>query len=470
MKNIFTTILLLCFTFIAQAQDTTDTYNCIQGYCVEALLIEGEFGSLEACELECGIEADTLELEGQWYGTEDEDYLMITSDSIFIYYDNGDCFELEDEFSYTLIEGTDYFTIETEGMTIPVSYELGNENLSLYAGDPVNPMEYVSTSFDMTDLCEETANWLCGVEGCEEVEAGNGEFESQEECEWECYTGEMTYYCGDIGCVEANQWGDYDSLEECEAECGQVEMTYACWPQGCFEAGFEGDFTSMEECEAYCAEAYSWSCGVEGCEEVGAGNGSFDSEEECEEECYMGEMTYECYQGACYEANDFGSYSSMEECEEACEGQGVTYACVLGDCIEAGSFGNYDSMEACVEECEEDPSTTYACVFEACVEFGEFGEYNTLEECQEECEGTSAIEEVEGAVQLAPNPFNYSTLLIFEADAHTYSVYDMSGRLVREEAITAKQHRFYRNELPAGMYYLEVQGTNTKWRSKLMIK
>lgn len=470
MKNIFTAFLVFCLGFVAQAQQgSAETYNCIQGYCIESLLVEGEYDSLDECELQCGLPTDTLTLVGQWFSSEEDEYLNITSDSLFVFSGNEDCFEITDEFAYTLVEGANYFTIEIEGMTVPISYVLEAESLSIYADNPVEPMNYASVVFDITDLCEEPS-WFCGEEGCLDLGVGNGTFESQEECESECYTGEITYYCGFsgceeesdgsgeytsledceakceamemtyecalIGCEEAYESGEYTSLEDCEAECESVEMTYACWPQGCFQAALEGEFISMADCESYCSEAYSWLCGVGGCEEVAVGNGNFNSQEECEEECIA---------------------------------EDVTYACVIGECMEAGSFGTYDSMEACVEECGT-AETTYACVLEACIQAGSFGSYATMKECEDECLAATAIEEQIEVVQLAPNPFNNSTLLIFEAGVQTFRVFDMSGRLVRKETITSKEHRFYRNDLPVGMYYLEVQGPNTMYRTKLMIK
>lgn len=65
---------------------------------------------------------------------------------------------------------------------------------------------------------------------------------------------------------------------------------------------------------------------------------------------------------------------------------------------------------------------------------------------------------------VAPNPFNGATMIRFDnpnADAHTLTVRDISGKVVRQEAnLTGAQHQFDGNGLPAGLYLFNLENAS----------
>ena len=329
------------------------------------------------------------DLIGQWYSEEDGEYLTFTSDSIFIHtlyvIDSlgNDCYEFM-SISYEIQSATSFIATQEfqgESFEMEVVFAVNNDNLTIIIdqeGD-IEEYNYVSTNYDSSklNLCSDFYTWICdNNSSCVEVAEGSGEFANEEECQWQCFPGEMTY---------------------------------------------------------------------------------------------------ECWDGDCYEAGDFGSYQSYEACVDICEladTTSVTYNCIVGSCIE--SFfdeGVYNSLDDCEEECgnnNEDP--TYECVLGACYEnpLGN-GTYASLEECEQDCNPT-AIEEEGIVIQLVPNPFSESTLILLDKVANHYKVYDMSGKLVKHEKMNSKKTQIKRDNLPSGMYFLEVYIDDAVIRQKLIIQ
>ena len=97
------------------------------------------------------------------------------------------------------------------------------------------------------------------------------------------------------------------------------------------------------------------------------------------------------------------------------------------------------------------------------------GTYASLEECEQNC-NPSAIEEEEIGIQLVPNPFFESTLILLDKVANNYKLYDLSGKLVKHEKMNSKQTQIKRDNLPSGMYFLELYSDDVVIRKKLIIQ
>ncbi|MBF90257.1 MAG: hypothetical protein CMP75_00620 [Flavobacteriales bacterium] len=336
----------------------------------------------QAWAMSTGAIEDNEDLIGQWYSEEEGEYVTFTSDSIFIYSLENDCYEFM-SMSYEIQSDTSFIaTQEFQGMSFEMEllYAINNDNLTIVIdqeGD-IEQYNYVSTNYDPSklNLCSDFYTWICdNNSSCVEVAEGSGEFASEEECQWQCFSGEVTY---------------------------------------------------------------------------------------------------ECWDGDCYEAGDFGSYQSYEACVDVCElvDTIVTYNCIVGSCVE--SFfgeGEYNTLDECEEECgNNNEDITYECVLGACYEnpLGN-GTYASLEECEQNC-NPSAIEEEEIGIQLVPNPFFESTLILLDKVANNYKLYDLSGKLVKHEKMNSKQTQIKRDNLPSGMYFLELYSDDVVIRKKLIIQ
>lgn len=347
-KLLFISAFLMAFGFSATAQ-----YSCVMGACVENVF-GGEYETLEDCEAECGVEetpwacalgscyedvtgmlgsyateeeclaecsADSASYLGQWYLEEDNEYMVIGVDTLLVISEGvKDCYE----FMYIpYVDSLGSLFVTVEGMTLPVGYEVDGDSLFLnMMGDEY---AYATNAADLSEFvdCADSYSWACDVDGCYDAGVGNGEFGSLEDCEWECYTGEMTYECWGGSCFEANDEGSYDSMEECQELCEVEEVTWACLASGCYESEF--------------------------------GLGSYATEEECLEACSSENQTWECLGGACYEAGSFGSYATQEECESVCEEVEALWVCAAGSCYEdaTGLVGSYTTQEECEAACTE---------------------------------------------------------------------------------------------------------------------
>ena len=470
-KLLFISAFLMSFCFSATAQ-----YSCVMGACVENVLW-GEYETLDACEEECEEESGTLwectlgscyedltgligtyssqeacevacssdggSYLGQWYTDNnfdgEEEYVLITADFITVISLDGDCYEFE---YITYVDSLGYFFVNSDGMILPVEYSVDGDSLFL-SNAMMGTASFGTNDDDVSEFvdCADSYTWACDMDGCYDAGVGNGEFESQEDCEWECL-GQMTYDCTGGSCVEANGDGSYDSMEECEEECdSSSEFMYECIAGACIDVSFwgaTGSYETLEDCEAACdSSAVS---------------------------------TYLCLPGGCMDVGTLGDYETLSECEKECD-PSVTYSCIAGACIDSGPFGGeYESLEECEANCNE-TETLWVCALGSCYEdlTGFLGTYATQEDCEAACTET-AVEESVTTITLAPNPFSDYTILEFTNNPTHYTVFDVSGRLVRTEKITANHMQFSRGDLPSGIYYLEVIGNEAVIREKLLIE
>lgn len=422
--------------------------------------------------------ASAQDFLGQWYAQDsvENQYLIFQEDTVISVYEmeGDDCYEFD---YYAYEDSLDFILISMEGMTWPMMYMM--EGDSLYLTNPDGDQFALGANDDDVSEfvdCADSYTWACGEEGCFETEAGLGEFASLEDCEWECFVGEVTYDCYNGSCYEAGEWGEYGSLEECEEICseGSDSTMYECWGGSCYESMW-GEYGSLEECEEMCEEtSVTYNCVWGSCYESMWGEGEYASLEECEEMCSEGSDStmYACWEGSCVESA-WGEYATLEECEEECEEVEETpWVCAAGSCYEdpTGALGTYATQEECEAACQE-VETLWVCAAESCYEdiTGLVGTYESEEACLEECTETSIEEEI-AKVLVSPNPFSDYTILEFTNNPTHYNLYDISGRLVVTEKVTANRMQFSRGNLPSGVYYLELVGGDKIIREKLLIE
>jgi hypothetical protein len=434
-KLLFISAFLMSFCFSATAQ-----YSCVMGACIENVLW-GEYETLEACEAACS--ADEGSYLGQWYTDNNFDgeaeYAIITADIITTITLEGDCYD----FGYIpYVDSLGYLFVTLEGMPIPIEYSVEGDSLTI-GNEMLGTASFGVNTDDLSELedCADSYSWACDGDGCYDAGVGDGEFESQEDCEYECL-GIVTYECFEGFCFEAEAEGSYDSIEECEEECdGSSELIYECMAASCVdvsEFGATGTYATLEECEASCDSSSP--------------------------------STYLCLPGGCMDVGTLGDYETLGECEKACEIM-MTYSCVGESCVESGPFGGeFESLEDCEANCNN-TETLWVCALSSCYEdlTGFLGTYATQEDCEAVCTGTG-LEESVTTITLAPNPFIDYTILEFTSSPTHYKVFDVSGRLVRTEKITANRMQFNRGSLPSGIYYLEVIGNEAVIREKLLIE
>lgn len=67
-------------------------------------------------------------------------------------------------------------------------------------------------------------------------------------------------------------------------------------------------------------------------------------------------------------------------------------------------------------------------------------------------------------LQVAPNPLTQTAVFKIKglSGEHTFTLYDLQGKLVREESFAGEEYRFDRKTLAAGMYLFEIAGRSGK--------
>ena len=69
---------------------------------------------------------------------------------------------------------------------------------------------------------------------------------------------------------------------------------------------------------------------------------------------------------------------------------------------------------------------------------------------------TSSIEESQAHCSLYPNPFSTTLYVSTGESAQSVCIYDISGRLLKEQGVYAKQFNLDLSELRSGAYLLQV--------------
>ena len=195
-------------------------------------LIEGFFaGNYESvCSLPLEInnqagENDTIELSGQWYSEEEDEYLEFNSNSIYTYsYDSVlDCYD----FFYLTYQANDsVIFFEIDGEFNSVNYNLTSTVFTVFFdGETTN---YVSESFDSSsfDICTyETFD--CTPNGCVSAGDQDGEFDYLEDCEFECEQEQIeSWDCIDGSCeLQNDSTGAFSSFQSCVDACDITSIT-----------------------------------------------------------------------------------------------------------------------------------------------------------------------------------------------------------------------------------------------------
>lgn len=193
-------------------------------------LIEGFFsGNYDSfCYLDLSTihtqasENDTVDLSGQWYSEDEDEYLVFDSDSLhtFSYDSISDCYP-KFSLSYQANDSTIYF--ESDGEVFSINYSLTSSVFSVFfEGEAIT---YLSDS-SIIDLCvDETYD--CTANECVSVDGLDGEFDSLEDCQLECEAEQIeTWDCVDGSCESLNDsTGQYSSYQSCVDSCNVTDIT-----------------------------------------------------------------------------------------------------------------------------------------------------------------------------------------------------------------------------------------------------
>lgn len=196
----------------------------------ELHLIEGFFaGNPESvCSISVEIfqgpsEGDTLELSGQWYSNEEEEYLEFDGDSIRLYsYDEDlDCYDF---FSLVYQANDSLIFVQNEEM-MSFPYSISETQLFLMVDE--DSLSFIAQAFDPSTLniCEEQS-FDCTAEGCVSLASFDGEFEYLEDCEFECVQEQFeSWNCIDGNCEMLNDsTGSYNTYQSCVDMCSVTDL------------------------------------------------------------------------------------------------------------------------------------------------------------------------------------------------------------------------------------------------------
>ena len=137
---------------------------------------------------------EDINIEGQWF-TNIDDYVEISSDSFLIYvFENEDCYELE-EYTYTLEDSLILIYEDNNPVITAEIINLTSNSFGLTFEE--DTVDLNSSTFEPLKWveCQEETSWYCFKESCYEEIDGSGEFDSLEECIFECisFNEEKTY-------------------------------------------------------------------------------------------------------------------------------------------------------------------------------------------------------------------------------------------------------------------------------------
>ena len=207
-------------------------------------------------------ENDTLELSGQWYSNEDEEYIEFNADTIYIYSfeDDLECYDFESA-AYQANDSI-LFVYEEGELSISVSYSLSDTQFVLSFDE--DSLVFDVQSFDPSkfDICEEQS-FNCSPNGCISISSNDiieGEFDDLEDCEWECEKGQ----------------------------------SFDCTPDGCISlSSFEGEFVDLGDCEFECVQEQfqSWNCIDGNCEMLNDSSGTYNTYQSCVDVCSVTDLT-----------------------------------------------------------------------------------------------------------------------------------------------------------------------------------
>lgn len=195
-------------------------------------LIEGFFaGNPESvCSISIEIfqgpsDGDTLELSGQWYSSEEEEYLEFDGDSIHIYTFDQDL-ECYDFFSLAYQANDSLIFVQEQEEMMSLSYSISETQFSLLFEGEL--LAYVAQAFDSSnfDECEEQS-FDCTANGCVSLSSFEGEFDSLEDCESECENEQIeSWNCIDGNCEMLNDsTGMYNTYQSCIDMCNATDLT-----------------------------------------------------------------------------------------------------------------------------------------------------------------------------------------------------------------------------------------------------
>jgi len=202
----------------------------------ELHLIEGFFsGNLESiCAISLELfhgpsQNDTIDLSGQWYSSQEQEYIEIDADSIYFYTLNED------------FECYDFFNVAYQAND-SVIFPLGENELSAvnyFIEDSIFPstfnvvfenetLSYINNLFDPSelDICT-PESFDCTPNGCVTLNNDQGNFQYLEDCESECENEQTeSWDCIDGNCeILSNDSGMYNSYQSCVDMCIVTDLS-----------------------------------------------------------------------------------------------------------------------------------------------------------------------------------------------------------------------------------------------------
>ena len=196
---------------------------------------------------------NNTELLGQWYSSEDDEYVEIDADTIHIYEYEDDlvCYDYM-SLNYQATDST--ILINDSEQPFSLTYILSQTQFILFF-DESDSTIFEPQSFDPSTLvlCE-FESYNCTPEGCVTLSNDQGDFEFLEECEASCIEIDDSWNCVDDACTDPmDGTGVYGSLDECEAICIEIADSWNCVDNACIDPmDGAGVYGSLNECESAC--------------------------------------------------------------------------------------------------------------------------------------------------------------------------------------------------------------------------
>jgi hypothetical protein len=198
----------------------------------ELHLVEGFFaGNPETvCSIPLYIaqgpsENDTVELSGQWYSSQENEYIEFLSDSINIYsyIDELECYEF---YSISYVANDSTLFISDQGDVSALAYTQTELQLSLFVEDELVVLDLQAFDPLTLDICV-NQSFDCTPTGCISLASYEGEFYDLDECEMECESNPLeSWNCVDGNCEQLNDTsGTYTSYQSCLDMCSLSNLT-----------------------------------------------------------------------------------------------------------------------------------------------------------------------------------------------------------------------------------------------------
>ena len=170
-------------------------------------------------------ESDTLELSGQWYILEYDEYIEFSADSILIYsFDvDYDCYEF---YSLSYVANDSTIFIFEDGDDVAYAYTQNDSQLTISVSEDSVVLD--SQVFDplKLDICVDQS-FDCTPNGCISLDNLEGEFDFLDECEMECENEILeSWNCVDGICEQLNDTsGTYNSYQSCIDMCSPSNIS-----------------------------------------------------------------------------------------------------------------------------------------------------------------------------------------------------------------------------------------------------